>query len=280
MDRLSPARRAALRPPPALRWAAVGLATLGPARAAAPTVEYGMPPAWVTDEVVVEPLKLVTVGDQLQLDVRVGNPSRDRVVVVDKAGPAFLAGRKELHATPSALYGRTLVVEPGAETRYAFKVRGDGVFPADEVRVRPDGVGLALARATPVVVADAPVIGPEALVTAGPFTCEPARVEAEPDRLLVRVACRYVGDGLGIADATMLRLMVDGREVPNRSERARRDHALGGEAVTLHGEFLVPVTAAGLSNTVKLRWLDALGESALDPVPLPEQRFVKVGVAP
>lgn len=223
-------------------------------------------------------LQLVKAESQKEfvaVDTKLTNSSTDRMLVVKRGEAAFVVGGQRYSPKAGGLFGGPIFLEPGATKTLGYKAEGGTDFHVQAMSLQLTGIYAAAAKGAPVEAP--PFVLPASTneFTAGPYTCKLKNVDLKTDHSAAAFACDYNGMGLGIVEPSRIGVREPGgQEFANVARSAPRDVLLPGDTSKFTVWFEIPAKVADMQfATLTVLFRDALTESPLTPVPLPDWAF-------
>jgi hypothetical protein len=211
--------------------------------------------------------------DFVAVDGKLANTGANTILVLKKGEASFVLPQGTFSTKAGGLFGSTVWVPPGESRSIGFKAEGSG-FHVDQFTLKPGGIYQASNTGTAVKAPDFALPASVNDFTAGPYSCHLDGLKKETDETSAKFACTYNGSGVGIIEPRRIGLKTEsGKEYANEAKKNGRELLLSGETAKFAAVFHVTeVDMQFAPLTVLFR--DALTESALTAVALPDWKFV------
>lgn len=227
-----------------------------------------MTPLAVTVVDAQDQAEFIAIGTKLR------NSTADKVVIHRREEASIVTAAGSFHPRASgglALVGigaGPLVLGPGVERSYTFKVEGASGFNVDAFSLELGGFYEANNVGTVLAAPDFTLPVASNSFTAGGFACDLKDASKESQETTASFVCTYTGSGVGYVDARKATMKVpSGQEFANARTKGEREVVLPGAQVKVLVQFKDPDVVDMQMVSLQVAWHDAFSEAALTPIP-------------
>ncbi len=215
----------------------------------------------------------------IQVDAKITNTTGDQLLVLKKAGAAFVLpnGTFPVHPSMTSLItGPNLVIPPNETRSNLFRADGDSGFHVDSASLQITGLWSGPNVGTALAVPDFALPPSRNDFTSGPFTCKISKHSQSTDQTAAVYTCTYNGAGAGIVEPSHISVRApNGQVFANDEKNEKRQLLLPGDTSKFSVSFRIPAQVVDMQfATLQMVWNDALAETTLSPVALTDWTLV------
>ncbi|MSP55307.1 MAG: hypothetical protein EXR69_06860 [Myxococcales bacterium] len=168
-----------------------------------------------------------------------------------------------------------MLIAPGETKGTTFRAEGASGFQVDSASFKFGEIWSAPNTATPATVPDFPLPPTRNDFSVEGWSCKVLEHKQNTDLTQVQFACTYTGKGLGLIEPSHLSVKApNGQTFANLAKKARREIVMAGETAKFPLEITMPKSVCDMQfATLQVVFNDAIGESALSAVILPDWAF-------
>lgn len=227
-----------------------------------------MTPLAVTVVDAQDQAEFIAIGTKLR------NTTGDKLVIHRREEASIVTASGTFHPRASGglaavgIGAGPLLLQPGAERSYTFKVEAASGFNVDAFTLelggfyQADNVGAVLAAPDFTLPASSNSF------TAGAFSCVLKDASKESQETSASFVCTYSGNGVGYVDARRATMKVpSGQEFASARTKGDREIVLPGGQVKVVVEFKDPDVVDMQMVSLQIAWHDTFSEAATAPIP-------------